>query len=142
MSRRINRYKNKASIRQVGVMEDIKNTWNQESRTLVNGNDDNEEKLPPLPKDRAPLYHQRMKTPPINNEGTHILAKILIVMVAVPVVIALISFSVIFFAMIFVSITEQATSIGLYLIFLGLICGSISILWFLIHVWPKKRGDD
>lgn len=83
-----------------------------------------------------------MKTPPINNEGTHILAKILIVMVAIPVVIALISFSVIFFAMIFVSITEQATSIGLYLIFLGLICGSISILWFLIHVWPKKRGDD
>ena len=44
------------------------------------------EKLPPLPKDRAPLYHQRMKTPPINNEGTHILAKILIVMVAIPVV--------------------------------------------------------
>ena len=83
-----------------------------------------------------------MKTPPINNEGTHILAKILIVMVAIPVVIALISFSVIFFAMIFVSITEQATSIGLYLIFLGLICGSISILWFLTHVWPKKRGDD
>lgn len=139
MSRRINRYKNKASIRQVGVMEDIKNTWNQESRTLVNGNDDNEEKLPPLPKDRAPLYHQRMKTPPINNEGTHILAKILIVMVAIPVVIALISFSVIFFAMIFVSITQQATSIGLYLIFLGLICGSISVLWFLVHVWPKKE---
>lgn len=138
MSRRINRYKNKSSVRQVGVMEDIRNTWNQESRQFIK-NDEDDSQLPPLPKDKKPLYHQRATIPPIDKESTHILGKVFIVLCGIPIIFALIGFAIVFIMMLFVSITHQATSFGLYLIFIGLISGGISILWLLGHIWPKKE---
>lgn len=141
MSRRINRYKNKASIRQVGVIEDIKNTWNQETRDFIKSENVPDD-LPPLPKQQKPLYHQRVQMPKVNRTTMGVFGKTLIILCGIPVTCALIGFCIVFIMMIYVSIVNQATSIGLYILFAGLIGGSVSILWLLAHIWPKKEVDE
>lgn len=142
MSRRINRYRNKSSIRQVGVMEDIKSTWNQETRQFVSKNDDLLDDLPPLPKTERPLYHQRVSVPEVDRQSMHLFSKILIILCGIPVVSALIGFGIVFVSMAYVSLAKGASSIGLYMIFSGLILGSVAIIWLLGHIWPKKEVKE
>lgn len=137
MSRRVNRYRNKASMRQTGVINDMKETWNEESNKFVKK--DMNSNIPPVPNQEKPLYHERVNTPKDDSHVWHIIAKIFIVLIMIPTICTLIGFAIAFFVMIYFLVTQQFYSIGLLILSLGLIGCAISFLWLLIHLWPKKE---
>lgn len=120
MSKRIQRYR--FNNRNVGVMDDIKETWNDN----IKSND-----LPPTP-DR-PLYHERK---PHHFESD--VLKVILVFAMIPVTCILIGSGIGLVVMIYVSMMYATTSAGLYCMDIAFVLGSLAILLMLFRAWPKK----
>lgn len=125
MHKRIQRYKE--NNRSIGVMDDIKSTWNQQM---------NNQDLPPIPSDK-PLYHERKSVQPIQTET---LIKKLFLIIGM-----IISGFMIFGAIVWmicaivITIYYQITSIGMYIMAGGFLSFSICLLVLMIKLWPKKE---
>ena len=120
MTKRINRYSLKTN--QQGVMEDIKDSWNENLKGSS---------LPPIP-----LYHER-KTKQVNTNST--ILKIILTIAMIPVILILIGSGIGFVVLIYVTISFNTTSIGLYMMDIGFILGSLMILLMLVKAWPKVK---
>lgn len=119
LKRRYQRYRNEN--RQQGVIDDMKETWHSNTNTQ-----------------KQPLYHERSQ----HNESGNIIIKIILCLLGFPVLCAIAGFAVVIVLMIFVAITKQAISFGLFMIMFGLLGGGISILLILMHIWPRKEIQD
>lgn len=121
MSKRINRYR--AHTQNVGVIDDIKETWNDN----IKSND-----LPPVPN--RPLYHER------KNKGLDpTFLKILLILVMIPVSILFIASGIALVVLIYVSMTYATSSIGLYCMAIAFLLGSLMVLLMFMKAWPKKE---
>lgn len=117
MIKRIDRYKN--NLINVGVMDDVKSTWNSQ----INSD------LPPIPK---PLYHERKDV----KKTDDVLVKFLLVLGIIPVSCVLIGAGIALVMMVFVSLSYQASSIGLYLMDISVGVGCAVLLMMLFRAWP------
>lgn len=120
MAKRVDRYRFHAH--NVGVMDDIKETWNDN----IKAND-----LPPTPN--RPLYHER-KSHSVESD----VIKVILVLAMIPVACILIGSSIGLVVMIYISAVYATTSIGIYCMDIAFVLGSLAILLMLFHAWPKK----
>lgn len=120
MAKRVERYRLHAN--HVGVMDDIKETWNDNSKS----ND-----LPPTP-DR-PLYHERKS---YHVESS--VLKVILVFAMIPVACVLVGSGIGLVVMIYISMMYATTSAGLYCMDIAFVLGSLAILLMLFRAWPKK----
>ena len=132
MSRRIRRIKRHDY--RINVVEDLKQSFNKEAKDFLKEDDG----LPPIPgtKPEKTLYHQRKAQ---NTDSGSLLIKIILALISFPTICCIIGFSIALIALFFVGVFEHVYSIGLILLGVGLLSGSISVQWFLIHLWPKKE---
>ena len=121
MSKRINRYQ--AHSQNMGVIDDIKETWNDNIKS---------KDLPPVPN--RPLYHERK-----SHSADFTLLKIFLILAFIPVACVFIGSGICFIVMIYISFVYATTSVGLYLMDIAFIVGSLAILFMLIKAWPKKE---
>ncbi len=126
MSKRIQRYK--SNNRNIGVMDDIKSTWNQQMN----------EDLPPIP-DEKPLYHERKNVQSIQSEN--IIKKFLLIIGMIISIMMVLGGLVWVLVAIMITIIYQLTSIGMYLMAIGFFLTSLSLLFILIKLWPKKEVE-
>lgn len=132
MSRRIRRIKRHDY--RINVVEDLKQSFNKEAKDFLKEDDG----LPPIPgtKPEKTLYHQRKAQ---NTDSGSLLIKIILALISFPTICCIIGFSIALIALFFVGVFEHVYSIGLILLGVGLLSGTISVQWFLIHLWPKKE---
>lgn len=132
MSKRIRRIKRHDY--RINVVEDLKQSFNKEAKDLLKDDDD----LPPIPgsKPKKALYHERKLN---RSDSTNVIIKIILTLISFPTICCIIGFSTGLIALFFIGIFEHVYSIGLILLGVGLLGGSISVQWFLIHLWPKKE---
>lgn len=123
MSKRINRYQ--AHSQNMGVIDDIKETWNDNIKS---------KDLPPVPE--CPLYHES-KT----HSFDFTILKVFLVLAFIPVTCIFVGSGIGFVVMIYMSFFYATTSIGLYLMDIAFIVGSLAILLMLVKAWPKKEAS-
>ena len=124
MAKRIERYR--YHNQSVGVMDDIKETWNDN----IKGND-----LPPTPN--RPLYHER-KSRSIESD----VLKVILVLAMIPVACVLIGSGISFVVLVYVSAVYATTSIGIYCMDIAFVLGSLTILLMLFRACPKKVNTN
>ena len=125
MHTRIQRYKE--NNRSIGVMDDIKSTWNQQM---------NNQDLPPLPNQK-PLYHERRNIQPIQSES--LIKKFLLLLGMIVSGFMIFGGAIWVICALIISIAYQLTSIGMYFMAIGFLCISICLFMIMFKLWPKKE---
>lgn len=119
---------------QTNVVEDIRQSLNKETKDLFNEPDS----VPPIPSVQPQKsYHKRTRS---QTPISEMVIKLILVLVSLPTICCIIGFGSALIGLCFIGIYQQVYSIGLVLLIVGLLVGSISVQWFLVYLWPKKEG--